>query len=160
MISELRRFILGLLSRRPTPAQRRQLADELAALADEQRQLADAEQRQLDRPAQARVGRQPQSGPGRVPGLFIRIERRDKVRLFMGRGLWYEIESPARVDVQRLGSALYISPAEWDAGYAVMRSGMPRITCSRLDTLLPPDGTYPAVVVGGRIKMNLGRQHG
>ena len=110
-------------------------------------------------PAERVNARKAQAGPGRTPSRFVRIEtettRGDtpRLRLYIGRGLWYEIGSPARIDVQRVGGSVWLRPARGDAGYAVTAgSGMPRCYVDGArDLLRLDDGKYSAEVRDGAI---------
>jgi len=160
--SPLRATLLTMLGRRPTPAQRRTIATELRQLADEQEQIAAAEQRQLARPgAERATPRKRQAGPGRAPSMFVRIvyepwgkDGRDRLRIYVGRGLWYALGSPLRLDVQRLAGRIELRPATGDAGYAVMvGKAMPRFFADGARDLLGDlmDGRYAGEVRGGAI---------
>jgi hypothetical protein len=101
----LARHRLGL---RPTIRARRELAATLRAVADDLDRLADAEERQvargnLDRPR----------GQGRAAGDFVRLgeetveghggRSKSRLRLYVGRRLWYALGRPPRLDAQRVG---------------------------------------------------------
>jgi len=150
-----------------TPAQYRELADELDRIAALCRGYADAQQRQQARPAAERVTtRKPQAGPGRTPSAFVRIvhepwgkDGRPRLRLYVGRALWYAIGSPSRMDVQRVAGRLELRPAVGDQGMAfIAGKGMPRAFVDGwADVLRLDDGRYDcrveggAIVIGGRI---------
>lgn len=159
MIDAIRQAVLAALGRRPTPAQRRAIAEQLDALADEQRRIADAAERQQARPAAERAApRQVRAGPGRAPADFVRIAweprgGREHLRVYVGRALWYALGSPARLDVQRLGGRIEIRSTAGDAGYAVTAgSGMPRFYAAGSQDLLGDlTGRYRAEVRGGAI---------
>lgn len=78
---------------------------------------------------------------------------RDRLRLYIGRGLWYEIGSPARIDIQRVGGTLRLSLASGDHGYALMvGQGMPRaFVDGAADVLRLESGRYDAAVEAGAI---------
>ena len=159
-MSDLRRAVLAALGKRPTAAQREQLADVLEALAREQRQIASAERRQHGRPAAERATpRSGRAGPGRRPARFIRIEReeragRERLIVHIGRGLYYDLGSPARLDLQRLAGRIELRPATGDVGYALnVSKGMPRFYADGARELLEDlrGGRYVAEVQGGAI---------
>lgn len=147
-----------IFARRMSPAQRRALADELAALADQQRDLAEAEQRQLAKPPAQRLT----AGRGGRPSLpwvdILREERRDREadRVFvrLSTKLYQELGSPARIDVQRVGglvALIAIPDAQSTAGYKVMVNvGGVRINASGARDILPDAGKYVVTVVGQR----------
>ena len=150
-----------------SPAQIEQLASDLADLATELRERAAAQRRQQTRPAAQRVAtRKPKAGPGRAPSNFVRLahepwgkEGRDRLHMYVGRGLWYAIGSPARLDLQRVGGHLILRPASGDAGLAFHAGkGIPRAFVDGwADLLRLEDGRYEgrveggAIVIGGRI---------
>ncbi len=143
-----------------TPAQMESLASELERIAALTRQIAAAKRREAARPAAERVSpRKKKAGPGRAPSRFVRVchepwgkDGRERVRLYVGRGLWYELGSPARLDIQRVGGNLRLSVADGDAGYAIMvGKGMPRAFVDGAQNLLPEDGRYRASVEAGAI---------
>lgn len=162
----LKSALLSLLGKRPSPAQRRSLAAVLRTLAEEQERLADALEREQARPGQKRLTtRKPQAGPGRAPSRFVRIERQapygpgrtqERLIVHVGRGLYYDAGSPARLDAQRLGGQLVLLPASGDVGFAVRAGkGMPRFFADGARDLFDDlaDGRYTAVIVGGRIEV-------
>lgn len=119
MNDDLKRAVLAALGPKPTPPQRRRIAAVLRGLADEQDQIADAAAREQARPAKERVGaRKRGAGPGRAPSRFVRIEREEsgRLHLYVGRGLYYELGSPKRLDVQRLDIHIILSVADGGAG--------------------------------------------
>lgn len=155
MSDELTKALTAVLGQRPTPHQRRKLAARLRELADQQERLADAEQRDGARPSTERLRpRARRAGPGMTPGDFVRIERKidkrgsERLTIYVGRALWYAAGSPRRLDVQLLHGALWLIPADGDAGYAVgVRDGlMPRIRCDGARDLVEhlADGRYAA----------------
>lgn len=156
---EIEQLLAPLLLRPLRPAERRRIADTLEALARQQRELADAARRQQAKPAAARATpRAPQAGPGRTPSRFVRVERvlvgqQERLRLYVGRGIWYDLGSPARLDVQREGGRVLLRPASGDAGFAVVAGrGMPRLWCDGARDLIDlEDGRYQAELRGGAI---------
>lgn len=151
----------GLLAAARTPAQMEALATELERIAALTRDLAAAKRRQQTRPAAARATpRDAHAGPGRAPAMFVRLswepwgrEGRERPRLYVGRGLWYAIGSPARMDLQRVGGRLELRPAPGDAGLAFTAGkGMPRAFVDGWADILRLDpGRYAAEVAGGAI---------
>lgn len=89
---------------------------------------------------------------------FVRIEAGDdahRPRIFIGRALWQEIGSPARIAVRRADAGFTLLPAIDPLGYAVAAgaSGMPRMTVGSplLTQLHIAAGRYPAQVRDGAI---------
>jgi len=144
-----------------TPAQMEALAAELERIAAITRQVAEATRRQEGKPAAARVTpRSRKAGPGRAPSRFVRFvmepwgkDGRERLRLYVGRGLYYDLGSPARLDIQRLGGELRLVPAAGDAGYAIMvGKAMPRaFVDGAADLVRLEPGRYAAAVRGGAI---------
>jgi len=144
-----------------SPAQFSALAAELETIAAELRSRADAQRRQQARPAAERVTtRKPHAGPGRAPSAFVRMavepwgrDGRPRLRLYVGRALWYAIGSPARMDAQRVGGRIELRATSGDAGLAFQAGkGMPRAFCDGwADVLRLEPGRYAAEVVGGAI---------
>lgn len=144
-----------------SPAQLGALAAELETIAAELRSRADAQRRQQARPARQRAGpRKPHAGPGRAPATFIRMtiepwgrDGRPRLRIYVGRGLWYALGSPTRLDAQRIGGRLELRAASGDAGLAFQAGkGMPRAFCDGwADILRLEPGRYAAAVIGGAI---------
>ena len=155
----LRAALQSQLGRRPTVALRRALAAELRGLADEQERIIAAHTRQLARPAAERVApRKRTAGPGRAPSMFVRIAHEqhggsERLHVYVGRGLYYQLGSPQRLDVQRLGGRLCLTPADGGQGYAVMvGTGMPRFFADGARDILDlEDGRYAGAIVGGAI---------
>jgi hypothetical protein len=147
----IHRAILDTLGSRPTAASRTTLAAFLRAEAGRQEQIAAAERRQARKPPAERVKRVPGVKRGRQPARFVRIERDgDMLRIFIGRGLYYDLDSPDRLDVQRRNGRLHLIATSGSDGYAVIGSGtMPRIKCDAARDLVDlEDGRYNATVRG------------
>lgn len=135
--------------------------DELLRLAAELRELAallekraDAQIEQTRRPSGQRLTvRKPQAGPGRTPGKFVRIvEEAGGIRLYIGRGYWYDIGSPKRVDLQSLDGRLTIIPVDGEQGFAVLyRRGTPRVWCRSARDLLQRFGEFHVLVHNGTL---------
>lgn len=149
--STLARHRLGL---HPTVAARRSLAATLRAVADDLDRLAGAEERQaargnLDRPR----------GRGATAGDFIRLaeERvgaKTRLRLYIGRKLWYALGRPPRIDIQRVGAQVRLTAATGGAGYAISTgSGIPRVFVNQdlWEILRLNEGRYDATIAGDTI---------
>lgn len=144
-----------------TPAQMEALAAELERIAALTRATAAALRRQEKRPPAERVNlRKAKAGRGRSPSNFVRVCHepwgkggRDRLRLYVGRQLWYDLGSPARLDAQRLGGQLVLRPAVGDAGLAFTAGkGMPRAFVDGwADVLGLEDGRYSARIENGAI---------
>jgi len=78
---------------------------------------------------------------------------RPRLRLYVGRALWYAIGSPARMDAQRVGGRLELRATSGDAGLAFQAGkGMPRAFCDGwADVLGLEPARYTAEVIGGAI---------
>ena len=158
-LDTIKTALMRTLGRNPTVSARRALATRLRALADEQDRIANA---QAERRGQSASERTHRAGPGRQPATFLRVERtedratgQERLRLHIGRGLWYAIDSPKRITIQRLGGELRIAAGD---EYAVIAgTGMPRVTCDGSRDLLADiaDGRYDAVVRGRQIVANI-----
>lgn len=158
-LDELKRAVLLALGPRPTPAQRRQIAEQLESLATEQRRVAEASAAQARRPAAERVRTGPRrAGPGRAPSSFVRIERNidrrgyERLIVYVGRQCWYDLGSPRRLAVARTGNQVRLEIADGDDGYAVVapRGHMPHMTVDGARDLLLglEDGRYGATMHG------------
>lgn len=144
-----------------TPAQREALASELDQIAAQLRSTAAAQRREQARPGPARLAPRPrQAGPGRAPARFIRVthepwgkQARPRLRLYIGRALYYAVGSPARFDVERSGAQLVLRPADGGRGMAFqVGTGMPRAFVDGwADVLRLDDGRYAATVQAGAI---------
>ncbi len=117
---------------------------------------------QARRPAAERLTpRNPTAGPGRTPARWVRIERRqegqrDSLWIFVGRGLYYELDSPKRLDIQRRGHTLILVPASGDAGYSLVAPAghMPHFRADGARDLVDlEDGRYSAEVRGGLLEI-------
>lgn len=142
-----------------TPAQMEALAGELERIASLTRATAAALRRQEKRPASERVTpRKAKAGRGRAPSAFIRIVHepwgkggRDRLRLYVGRALFYALGSPKYINIQSLDSQVVLTPG---SGYAVaVGKGMPRFFCDGSQDILShlDDGRYDAEVRGDTI---------
>ncbi|GAB4197633.1 MAG: hypothetical protein OHK0022_16070 [Roseiflexaceae bacterium] len=112
---------------------------------------AEAEAPQREDPPRKRIGR--------LPGDFVRVERRkqdgrERLMLYVGRALWYALDRPARLLVQRRDERLLLSPAGPGEGYAVNAGlSMPRFWADGARDLLKAlqAGRYTAHVEDGSI---------
>lgn len=160
----VRTLLTPLIVAAKTPAQREALASALRTLADELEAEAQALRRQQAKPGPARLTpKARQAGPGRAPSRFVRIERmlphggertQERLLIYIGRGLWYDLGSPKRFDVQSLSGQLMLRPATGDQGYALnIGEGMPRFYADGLRDLFDhlEDGRYDARLEAGAI---------
>lgn len=145
-------LVRNRLGLHPTPHQRRLLADILRAQADYLDRIAGAEEREVLRGVRGRATRRYQ---GRHPGDFVRVAEEAaggalRYRIYIGRLLWYALGRPARIDIQRVGGAIRIAPAEADAGWKLAtETGMPRaFVDSAYDLIRLDAGRYAATVEG------------
>ena len=157
----LRRALIEALGPRPAPERRRQVAADLRSLAEQQERMATSAERRAsptERPAAA--------GAGRTPGAYIRVGREPdpqtgamRVRLSLGKQIWFDLGSPERIDVQRAGPEIWIVAVKGSAGYLVGTGGsLPSCIVGSADPLagLAP-GRYAAslragaLIVGERI---------
>lgn len=158
----LRRALLAQLGPRPTSASRRQLAAALRALADEQERLADADTRNghVVRRAQIaeQAARQKTGRPKGSGARFVRVEARETghgAYIHLGRALWQELGEPERLDIQRVGGAVRLTPCDGSAGYRFTHApnGMPKCTIGQdaLDALRLDERRYTARIEAGAI---------
>lgn len=151
----IKRAVIGALGPKPTLGARLWFAARLRALADEQERIANA---QGERRIAAGSVTHARSGPGRQPTRFIRVERiedrrgRERLRLYVGKALYYAIGSPKRITIQRLGGELRISAGD-EYAISSWQNTMPRVTCDGSRDLLidVADGRYDAEVRGNQI---------
>jgi hypothetical protein len=164
MSDPLKAALLAALGPKPSAAQRISLAEQLEALAAEQRQIAAAMRRHAPPP----VARQASgsSKGGRPAGSGAKVVRViDPVPadsgagttgrgglILIGRGLLRIDQLAPRYDVQRSGSTIELRPASGDHGYKVMipKQGTPRMSIGQeaLDALRLSAGHYAACVRG------------
>lgn len=115
----LRRALVQILGPRPTPERRRQIAADLRSLAEQQDRLASA------RAAERQPSEQSERAPSRRPaGAYVRIgydpdpqTGARRVRLSLGRQCWLDFGAPEQIDVQRVGSEIWIVPLSGKLGY-------------------------------------------
>lgn len=153
-IAALKRWISEVLGQRPRAATVQATADQLRSEAERLDRLAQALREESRKPPRERLRRRtPQAGPGATPGDFVRIERRwGKVRVHIGRALWYALGQPDRMDIQQSDATLLLIVAHGDSGFkCAVSNGAPYLTCMGAEPLLPPDGRYTAAVEGPRI---------
>lgn len=150
------RTLIGLAAEAKTAADHRQLAAALEAAAQQQRQLAEAKQRQQAKPPAQRVGGAGKGGRPSVP--WVEIQRRerkdsseaDSLIIRLSTSLYYQIGSPERLDVQRIGGRIMLLPSR--EGYKVMaNAGGIRINASGSRDLLPEDGKYQVEAQAGSV---------
>lgn len=147
------------LGHQPTPGARRTLALALRAVADDLDRLATAEERQVARGNLTR----PRAAGG-APGDFIRLgeevvsgrnRQKSRLRLYIGRRLWYALGRPPRLDAQRVGAELrLVAVREGEAGVALsVGSGIPRafVNQETWEILRLNEGRYAATVSGDTI---------
>lgn len=162
----LRRALLAALGPRPTAARRRDLAAELRALADEQEQLATADTRSghIVRRAQIaqEAARQKAGRPKGSGARFVRVEARETghgAYIHVGRALWQELGESKRLDIQRVGTTLRLTPCGDGVGYRFTRppNGMPKCTIGQeaLDALGLIERRYDATIEAGAIVFSL-----
>jgi len=158
----LRRALLDALGPRPSADQRRQIAADLRALAEQQERMADR-----DTPAAPRAGdKLPQTSQvvgkasTRLAGYYVRIRPEQdpftgvmRIRVSLGLPIWIALGSPERIEVQRTGSNIWIVPAVGAAGNQLtIGAGLPSCVMDStgpLAQLVP--GRYAATLQAGAI---------
>jgi hypothetical protein len=117
----LRRALIQALGPRPSPEQRRQIAADLRSLAEQQERMAE-------RDAQAPRANQPTAS--RAAGMYIRLNLEPdaqtgapRIRLSLGKQIWYDLGSPEHIQVQRVGAETWIVAAKDGAGYQLSTAG-------------------------------------
>jgi hypothetical protein len=123
----LRRAVVQALGARPAPERRRQVAADLRALAEQQERMAmsaEADQGRRTDAGKSKTERGDQPAGRPAAGMYIRIGREQdphtgavRFRVSLGRQIWADIGGPDRIDVQRVGSDIWIVPAAGGAGY-------------------------------------------
>lgn len=164
-MNEPRNLLASLLCRKLNPAERRSLAEQLRALADEQDRLAEAEERSGPALRRVEFAAAPRK-TGRPKGSGARFLRwepptgegkasRRSGQLHIGRALYQELGEPERIDVQRSGQTLYLRPCLAGQGWKVNRgkNTMPRLNIGEepADTLRLRETRYPAEIRDGAI---------
>jgi len=162
--NKARACLAEIRAMRWTPTQARRIARDLRALADHLEAVADAEERvgHRLRQAQAEVAppppRNPRAGPGLPPSSLVRWEpHRDRPggRLHVGKALWYALGRPARLNVQRQGATLLLTPAGPGEGWSTNPppKGQPRLSIGEeaATALRLAEGVWPGRAVSGDI---------
>jgi hypothetical protein len=163
----LRRALLAALGPRPTAARRRELAALLQQLAEEQEQIAAADTRSGHIVRQAQIAqeasRQKTGRPKGSGARFVRVEPRETghgAYVHVGRALWQELGEPARLDMQRIGRSVRLTPCGEAEGYRFTRppNGMPKCTIGQdaLDALRLDERRYDARIEAGAIVFEAG----
>jgi hypothetical protein len=158
----LRRAIVQILGPRPLPERRRQVAADLRALAEQQERMAATADAAVEPSSQHAA----HTTSRREPGQYVRLGHEQdahtgvlRLRVSLGRQIWYDIGSPERIDVQRTGAEIWIIPAKGGAGYQLITGvGLPSCVIDRAGPLahLAP-GRYAAslragaIVIGARL---------
>jgi hypothetical protein len=153
----LRRALLEALGSRPTPERRRQVAADLRALAEQQERMAARNDQPSDAPAR-RPERAPESA-GQTAGMYIRVSHEPdrqtgerRVRLSIGRQIWYDLGSPERITVQRAGAEIWIEPTTARTGYLLQSGSLPTCIVTGSDPLARvAPGRYAASIRAGAI---------
>jgi len=144
----LRRAVVEALGPRATPERRRQIAAELRALAEQQERMA---QRTEDQAAPGESARR----TDRAAGMYIRIRHEPdpytgarRIRLLFGKQIWFDLGSPERIVIQRVGAEIWIVASKGEGGL-----------CLETDVGLPgcivPDGTPLDRLAPGRYAATL-----
>jgi hypothetical protein len=144
----LRRAVVEALGPRATPERRRQIAAELRALAEQQERMA---QRAEDQPTPGESARR----TDRAVGMYIRIRHEPdphtgarRIRLLFGKQIWFDLGSPERIVIQRVGAEIWIVASKGEGGL-----------CLETDVGLPgcivPDGTPLDRLAPGRYAATL-----
>ena len=149
----LRRAVVEALGPRATPERRRQIAAELRALAEQQERMA---QRAEDQPAPGESARR----TDRAAGMYIRIRHEPdphtgtrRIRLLFGKQVWFDLGSPQRIVIQRVGAEIWIVASKGEGGLRVETDvGLPGCIVpdgTPLDRLAP--GRYAATLRAGAL---------
>lgn len=161
----LRRAVVEALGSRPAPERRRQIAAELRALAEQQERMASqAEQRATG--SSAPPARVTPEARERAAGMYVRIRHEPdpqtgarRIRLLLGKPIWFELGSPERIAIQRVGTEIWIVAAKGAGGLHLSTDiGLPGCIVPAGGPLEPlPPGRYAAtlragaLVVGARV---------
>ncbi len=149
----LRRAVVEALGARPTSERRRQIAAELRALAEQQERMAE---RAETRHTSDTTGRRTE----RTAGMYIRIRHEAdprtgmrRIRLLFGKQIWFDLGSPERIVIQRVGSEIWIVESKGESGLRVETGvGLPGCIVpdgTPLDRLAP--GRYAAALRAGAL---------
>ncbi|MGB9754062.1 hypothetical protein [Roseiflexus castenholzii] len=144
----MRRAVVEALGARPTPERRRQIAAELRALAEQQERMAKrAEAQRLPDATERRAAH--------TAGMYIRIRYETdphtgarRTRLLFGKQVWFDLGSPERVVIQRVGSEIWIVESKGESGLHVE-------TDIGLPGCIVPDGTPLDRLAPGRYSASL-----
>ncbi|NWG19433.1 MAG: hypothetical protein HXY39_03815 [Chloroflexi bacterium] len=156
----LRRAVVEALGSRPAPERRRQIAAELRALAEQQERMAlHAEQRATGASAPPAGQAAPETRE-RSAGMYVRIRHESdpqtgtrRIRLLLGKPIWFELGSPERITIQRVGTEIWIVAARGAGGLRLSTDiGLPGCIVPKGDPLeqLPP-GRYAATLRAGAL---------
>ncbi|MGQ9548109.1 MAG: hypothetical protein ACUVSY_04680 [Roseiflexus sp.] len=149
----LRRAVVEALGPRATPERRRQVAAELRALAEQQERMAQRAEEQPSRGGSARR-------TDRAVGMYIRIRHESdphtgarRIRLLFGEQAWFDLGSPQRIVIQRVGAEIWIVASKGKDGLRVeTNAGLPGCIVpdgTPLDRLAP--GRYAATLRAGAL---------
>ena len=149
----LRRAVVEALGPRATPERRRQIAAELRALAEQQERMA---QRTEDQAVPGESARR----TDRAAGMYIRIRHEPdphtgtrRIRLLFGKQVWFDLGSPERIIIQRVGAEIWIVASKGEGGLRVETDvGLPGCIVPNgtpLDRLAP--GRYAATLRAGAL---------
>jgi hypothetical protein len=157
---QLRRALLQVLGPKPSPERRRQIASDLRALAEQQERMAARDEQPSAAQSPGRTRHPvPQEDPNRTAGMYVRISHEPdritgerRVRLSIGRQVWYDLGSPERITVQRTGTEIWIEPTTARAAYQLQSGSLPTCILAANDPLaaLAP-GRYAASIRAGAI---------
>lgn len=149
----LRRALLSALGPKPSPEQRRKVAADLRALAEQQERMA-ARDAGVAAPSPARAE------PERAAGFYVRIGREQdahtgavRLRVSIGRSAWAALGSPERVEAQQAGSEIWLVAAKGAAGVLLaVGGGLPSGTMAAAGPLARlPSGRYAVTVRAGAL---------
>lgn len=149
----LRRAVVEALGPRATPERRRQIAAELRALAEQQERMAERAETQR---ASNATGQRTE----RAAGMYVRIRHEPdpvtgarRIRLLFGKQIWFDLGSPERIVIQRVGSEIWIAESKSESGLRVETDvGLPGCVVpdgTPLDRLAP--GRYAATLRAGAL---------
>lgn len=147
---QLRRAVVAVLGPRPSAQRRAQVAADLRAIADQQERMAAREGGAVPAASPTATTNQ------RVPGTYVRVAYDPdpltgtrRVRLSLGKQVWFDLGSPPRIDVQRVGDAIWIvSAVTGKVGYQLQMGGS-------LPSCIVPDSTPIAKLQPGRYAASL-----
>jgi hypothetical protein len=151
----LRRAVVEALGPRATPERRRQIAAELRALAEQQERMAERAEDATRALTRIRAARR-----ARAAGMYIRIRHEPdphtgtrRIRLLFGKQVWFDLGSPQRIVIQRVGAEIWIVASKGEGGLRVETDvGLPGCIVpdgTPLDRLAP--GRYAATLRAGAL---------